>query len=260
MWVNPTRDMPGTLPEFQRFQYAFAAHIRNPKANPLPEGVDAQRMRIYRSLVYNNIENFLLSCFPVLKKILGARRWERLVRRFLDAHRSHSPFFREIPGEFIQFLQKEDSIPAGYPEFLIELAHYEWIELVLSVSTETPDWAMVDAKGSLLEGRPALNPVLANLYYQWPVHRLGPRTPADRADTYLLVFRDAGDEVRFIEINAFTARLISLLDTAAHTGRSALETIAAESRHPLPEVVLKGGLEIMRDLQARGALLGTYNQ
>jgi hypothetical protein len=119
---------------------------------------------------------------------------------------------------------------------------------------------MIDAGGSLLEGRPALNPVLANLYYHWPVHRLGPRTPAARADTYLLVFRDAGDEVRFIEINAFTARLISLLDTAAHTGRSALEIIAAESRHPLPEVVLKGGLEIMRDLQARGALLGTYNQ
>lgn len=119
---------------------------------------------------------------------------------------------------------------------------------------------MIDAGGGLLEGRPALNPVLANLYYHWPVHRLGPRTPAARADTYLLVFRDAGDEIRFIEINAFTARLIDLLDTTDHTGQSALELIAAESRHSAPQAVLQGGLEIMRDLQARGALLGVYNQ
>lgn len=260
MPVNPTPDMSSTLPEFQRFQYAFAAHIRNPKANPLPEGVDAQRMRIYRTLVYNNIENFLLSCFPVLRKLLGKRRWERLVRHFLDIHRSSSPFFREIPGEFIQFLQKEGSIPAGYPEFVLELAHYEWIELVLSVSTEAPDRAMVDATGNLLEGRPALNPVLANLYYHWPVHRLGPRFPAARADTYLLVFRDAGDQVCFVEINAFTARLISLLETEEHTGQAALEIIAAESRHPSPQVVVQGGLDILRDLQVRGALLGVFNQ
>jgi hypothetical protein len=251
--------MPGALPEFQRYQYAFTAHIRNPKANPLPRGIEARRMRIYRSLVYNNIENFLLSCFPVLKKILGARRWARLVRHFLDTHRSRSPFFREIPAEFIQFLQKDGSIPTGYPEFVLELAHYEWIELVLSVSNETPDWGVVDTAGSLLEGRPALNPVLANLYYHWPVHRLAPRASAACADTYLLVFRDAEDQVRFIEINAFTARLIDLLDTAEHTGQSALELIATESRHPAPEAVIRGGLEILRDLQARGALLGVYN-
>jgi hypothetical protein len=142
---------------------------------------------------------------------------------------------------------------------VLELAHYEWIELVLSVSNETPDWGILDTAGSLLEDRPALNPVLANLYYHWPVHRLAPRVPAARADTYLLVFRDSEDQVRFIEINAFTARLINLLDTTEHTGRSALEIIATESRHPAPEAVLQGGLEIMRDLQARGALLGVYN-
>ena len=252
--------MPDARPEFQRFQYAFTAHIRNPRTNPAPEGVEAQRMRIYRSLVYNNIENFLLGCFPVLKKILGTRRWTRLVRGFLDTHRSHSPFFREIPGEFIQFLQKEGSVPARYPEFVLELAHYEWIELVLSVSPEIPDWAIIDAKGSLLEGRPVLNPISANLHYHWPVHRLGPRIPAARADTYLLVFRDPDDEVRFIEINAFTSRLINLLDTTEHTGQSALEMIATESRHPSPETVIKGGQEIMRDLLARGALLGVLRE
>ncbi len=244
------------LPEFQRFQYAFTAHIRDPKVNRCPRGVEAQRMRIYRRLVYNNIESFLLSCFPVLRKVLGVRRWGRLVRAFLALHRSRSPFFRQIPDEFIQFLQTEWTSPAGYPEFMLELAHYEWIELALSISINVPDWEAVDPEGNLLEHRPILNPVLANLCYRWPVHRIGPRARIMPAETYLLVFRDSGDQIRFTEINAFTSRLVRLLETTQYTGQTALEIVAAESHHPSPEIVIQGGLEIMRDFRARGALLG----
>jgi uncharacterized protein len=250
------RAMSALLPEFQRFQYAFTAHIRDPKVNRCPRGVEAQRMRIYRRLVYNNIESFLLSCFPVLRKVLGTRRWRRLVRAFLAIHRSRSPFFRQIPDEFIQFLQTEWTSPADYPEFMLELAHYEWIELALSISINVLDSEGIDPEGSLLEQRPVLNPVLANLCYRWPVHRIGPRARIMPVETYLLVFRDTSDQIQFTEINAFTSRLVRLLETTEYTGQTALEIIAAESRHPLPEVVIQGGLEIMRDFRVRGALLG----
>lgn len=243
------------LPEFQRFQYAFTAHIRNPKDNPRPRGVEARRMRIYKRLVYSNLESFLLACFPVLNKVLGKRRWERLVRHFLAVHHSHSPYFRQIPEEFIQFLQGQKLLPAEYPGFVLELAHYEWIELALSVSTQEIDWEGIVREGSLLERYPVLNPVLANLRYSWPVHRIAPRTRVVRAETWLLVFRD-GDEIRFMEINAFTSRLLALLETDGTTGQAALEIIIAESGHPSPEVVIRGGLEVMCDLQARGVLLG----
>jgi hypothetical protein len=250
--------MSTLTPEFQRFQYAFTSHIRNPKVNLCPRGIESQRMRIYRRLVYQNIESFLLPCFPVLRKMLGERRWARLVRGFLAGHRSRSPFFRQIPEEFVQFLQTDGAVPATYPEFVLELAHYEWIELALATSTDTPHWAMIDPAGSLLEQRPILNPVLANLRYGWPVHRIAPRARVTTAETYLLVFRDARDQVQFTEINALTSRLVHLLESAEHTGRAALEIITEEARHPSPEVVLQGGLKIMRDLQARGALLGVF--
>ena len=250
------RAMSALLPEFQRFQYAFTAHIRDPKVNRCPRGVEAQRMKIYRRLVYNNIESFLLSCFPVLRKVLGTRRWRRLVRAFLAIHRSRSPFFRQIPDEFIQFLQTECTSLADYPEFMLELAHYEWIELALSISINVPDWEGIDPEGSMLVQRPVLNPVLANLCYRWPVHRIGPRARIMPVETYLLVFRDTSDQIRFTEINAFTSRLVRLLETTEYTGQTALEIIAVESRHPSPEVVIQGGLEIMHDFRARGALLG----
>lgn len=252
--------MPALLPEFQRFQYAFAAHVRDPVKNARPPGTDAARMRVYRRLVYGNIESFLLTCFPVLRKMLGGRRWERLVRAFVAVHRSRSPYFRDIPDEFIRFLQGEWAALPGYPEFMLELAHYEWVELALATSAEVPDWERIDADGDLLTQHPVMAPALANLCYQWPVHRIRPRVRILPADTRLLVFRDAEDRVRFVEINAFTARLMSLLETGAHTGRAALEILAAESRHPVPEAVIQGGAAAMRDLRSRGALLGVLRE
>ena len=48
------------LPAFQQYQYAFTAHIRDPRRNPRPAGVPARRMRVYNQLLYNNLESFLL--------------------------------------------------------------------------------------------------------------------------------------------------------------------------------------------------------
>ena len=243
------------LPEFQRYQLAFAAHIRDPKANPRPAGVEARRMKIYNALLYNNVESFLLACFPVLRQVLGVRKWAKLVRAFFSTHRSHTPYFRKIPDEFVQFLQNEWAPPDGYPPYLLALAHYEWIELVLSVSNRSVDRS-VDAAGDLLDGVPVLNPVLANLRYDWPVHRIAPRRHVLPAETCLLVFRDADDQVAFTEINAFTARLLALLEPGTLSGRAALEQVATESRHPDPALILHAGSAILEDLRSRGAILG----
>lgn len=247
---------PPALPEFQRYQFEFAAHIRDPGAHPRPAGVDARRMKIYSELLYNNVEGFLLACFPVLRKILGTRKWAKLVRAFFSTHRSHTPYFRQIPDEFMQFLQNEWTLPAGRPPYLLALAHYEWIELVLSVSNRSAD-CPVDANGNMLDDVPVLNPVLANLRYDWPVQRIAPRRKVQPAETWLLVFRDADDRVQFIEINAFTARLLSLLETGTLNGRATLQRIAAESRHPDPALILQAGAALLEDLRARGAIVGT---
>jgi len=111
--------------------------------------------------------------------------------------------------------------------------------------------------GDLVDGLPILNPVLANLHYDWPVHRIGPRRKIRPADTCLLVFRDAADQVQFSEINAFTARLLTLLESGTLSGRAALERIAAESRHPDPALILQAGGALLEDMRARGAILGT---
>jgi hypothetical protein len=191
----------------------------------------------------------------VLWKTLGARKWAKLVRAFFATHRSRTPYFRQIPDEFMQFLQNEWASPEDTPPYLLALAHYEWIELVLSVSNRSAD-RLFDSAGDLMAGVPLLNPVLANLHYDWPVHRIAPRRKMQAAETWLLVFRDDEDTVQFSEINAFTARLLTLLETGTLSGRAALEQIAAESRHPDPALILQAGGALLDDLRARGAILG----
>lgn len=249
-----------SLPEFQQYQYAFAAHIRDPNVHPRPQGVEARRMKIYNELLYNNTEGFLLSCFPVLREILGKPKWAKLVRAFFSTHRSHTPYFRQIPDEFLQFLQTEWQHDDRYPEYLIELAHYEWVELMLSVSNRAVDQTDIDVHGGLLDQRPVLNPVLANLRYRWPVQRIQPRVAIAPADTCLLVFRDADDQIQFMESNAFTARLMTLLEPGTITGRTALQTVAEESRHPHPAMLIEGGLSMLQNLRTRGAILGTARE
>jgi len=254
---------PNAPKPFQAYQFEFTRHIRDPKANARPKGASAQRMNVYNELLYNNLEGFLLACFPVLRSLLSDRKWAKLVREFFAEHRCHTPFFRQIPDEFVQYLQSERGVRAGDPPFMPELAHYEWIELVLSVSNKEAALDRIDPHGDLASGRPAFNPVLALLQYAYPVQRIGPhhkpRTPPAQP-TYLLVFRDQEFAVEFIELNPVSARLIDLLQSSKRSGEKLLKKVAKELKHPDPQVVLQGGLDILRELRAAGAILGTWRQ
>ena len=248
------------LPAFQRYQLAFTAHLRDPGAHPRPRKVEARRMALYRELLYNSVESALLTCFPVLRRILGKRKWGRLVRNFLALHRSHTTYFRQIPDEFIQFLQHEWTPAADYPPFMLELAHYEWIELVLSVSAREADLSVLDTCADLLQRCPVLNPVMAQLNYAYPVHRLGPKfrpVEAPAQTTHLLVLRDLADRMRFIVLNPVSARLVSLLETGELSGRAALLKLAEEIHHPDPEIMLRFGMDMLQNLHAEQAILGT---
>ena len=50
---------------FIEIQNEFMAHIREPKKNKKPSGIEDRRMSIYRDLFFNNIEgfDFFFSCY-----------------------------------------------------------------------------------------------------------------------------------------------------------------------------------------------------
>ncbi|MGD8933360.1 MAG: DUF2063 domain-containing protein, partial [Gammaproteobacteria bacterium] len=65
------------------------------------------------------------------------------------------------------------------------------------------------------------------------------------------------DEVKFLEINPVTARLVTLLqENPEITGELALDQIAREMNHPNPAIVTEGGLSALQELQGYGIVLG----
>lgn len=259
--MNPASPEEDTLPGFMHTQRNFAAHIRDPQRNPAPQDVEARRMAIYSELFYNNVENFVSSGFPVLRSLYGEQEWHAMVREFFSHHQCQTPLFLEITQEFLDYLQNEREAAAGDPPFLLELAHYEWVELAIAVDEQQLDVTGIHRTGDLLDGIPLLSPLAWPLSYHYPVHRISPefrpQQPGEQP-THLIVYRDLEDEVGFMEINGVTARLLLLI--AAHPAKSGLQLltqIANELQHPSPETVIQGGLATLQELRAHDILLGT---
>ncbi len=247
----------------ERLQREFAAHIRDPEHMPAPEGIEDRRMAIYRDLFFNNVSQLLAQGFPVLHRILGQLAWKAMVRDWFVRHRAQTPLFLELPQEFLDYLQHERVPAQGDPPFLLELAHYEWVELALAIDERDAALPGVDPDADLLAGRPALSPLAWPLAYAWPVHRISPDyQPAEPPPepTRLVVYRDQRDRVGFLEINRVTARLLELLGEQGRpdSGRACLMRIAAELDHPDPAVVVEGGAAILAELRARSVLLGAW--
>lgn len=242
-------------------QYAFAAHIRDPRHAPAPAGVEPRRMAIYTELFFNNVSSLLAANFPVIRRLHDDAAWDARVRAFYRDHRAHTPLFTEIAREFIRHLEARADIGAGDPPFLVELAHYEWCELALSLDEADADAVGCDRAGDVLAGVPVLSPLARVLAYRWPVHRIGPdfvpQEPAPQPVLLLLV-RDRDDEVRFVEIDALTAMLIERL--GANRGRSGtgcIDDLLAELGRDGDEALRASGAAILRHLRERDVILGT---
>lgn len=242
---------------FQQAQRAFAANIRNPQAHPIPADVEARRMKIYQELFYKNIEGFLSGGFPIARQLYSDEQWGSLVREFIEHHRCETPYFLQISEEFLAFLQQRQATQID-PPFLLELCHYEWVELALDVAEETfPE--DVDPAADLLDNIPVLSPLVWSLCYQYPVHLIGaafqPEAPGDQP-TYLVVYRNRRDEVKFMEANAVTARLLELMQNSPVTGRDLLMQIVDEMKHPKPEVILEFGTGLLNDFRELEIIAG----
>jgi len=240
--------------------HGFAAHLRDPAGAPPPPDLEARRLQVYRDLFYNNLQSLLAGNFPVIRRLLDDAAWHALVRDFYREFRCRTPLFPEISREFIQYLQSREA-GRGDPPWLVELAHYEWVELALDISEADESDLAHDPAGDLLAGAPAPSPLAWALAYAWPVHRLAPGfLPAvpPPVPTFLLVQRDAAGKVRFNETSAPTFRLLQRLDEApALSGREQLAALANEAGRAGDESFMTEGAAMLQRLRDARVLLGT---
>jgi uncharacterized protein len=213
-------------------------------------------MQIYRQLAYNNVECFLATWFPVVKATLGAAPWAALVRDFLRRRRCETPYLFEIGEEFLSYLQDERGRIDDDPPFLLELAHYEWVELALEIAEASPPEETPALLEDPLSQTIYLSELAWPLAYRFPVHRIGPDyrfySPPPEP-TLLLVYRDRDDKVRFMEIGVSAYRLLAMLQ---HDGPIAAGTVLGATEEALEPRDQTPGLRDLLTELARLSVIG----
>jgi hypothetical protein len=247
---------------FQEKQLAFAAHIRDPQHVPAPEGIEDRRMAIYRELFFNNLKSLLSTTFPVLSTLMGDEKWRTLIRQFMIHHRAETPYFLQLPEELLRFLQSEYEAQNNDYPFLLELAHYEYIELALNTADEANDLDGIDPAGDLLREVPVKSVLAWAFAYQYPVHRISPDflpdTPGEEP-VYLAIYRNREDKTSFMELNPLTAGLLDAIDNNAGTlsGEALLRRLGESIQYPDIDGLVAHGHAAMQQMLDLDILVGT---
>ncbi|MDW3096197.1 MAG: putative DNA-binding domain-containing protein [Gammaproteobacteria bacterium] len=253
--------MPKSEHNFKDIQFEFTAHLRDPEKNSAPANIEDRRMEIYRGLLYKNVQGFLSSGFPVTRKLYNDEDWHKMVRDFFSTHTSHSPYFKDISKEFLIYLNEEREPQPEDPGFLLELTHYEWLEIMLSFLDAEIEWSNINKEGNLLKQIPVLSPLVQLNRYDYPVHKIKPDFQPDTTPeqpTFILVYRDQQDKVGFMAMNPVTARLVELVASNENrTGEEILLTIAKEIPSLSQDVILHGGHSTLTQLRGKDVVLGT---
>lgn len=252
--------LPNNKKSLRDLQYEFTRYLRDPENVSPPEGVDKQRAAVYQELVYNGIANFIANSFPVLRKITADDAWHHMLHDYICNHQSRTPLFPKMPLEFLHYLQYACPQHPEYPDFILELATYEWSSTCIKLDVREIDMHGIDTEGDLLMGVPVLNPVIMPQTYKYPVHQIGPNFIPDKPSevpVYLLVYRRKNDRTSFIELNPVSARLVECIQTNDNKiGMQLLQMIVEELNHPEPQVVIKSGHEMMLEMQRKDIILG----
>lgn len=250
--------------EFETLQRQFAKSIRYPSAPIEGElsSVEERRLKIYRELFFNNVEGFISGTFPVLKSLVNEHTWLKLVRLFFQQHQAETPYFLEISEEFLAFLQQHLASFSEHeiqlPAYALELAHWEWMEL-LADRTDTS----VDAVSHTFNNKMAEIDISAyytivetawGVSYQYPVHKAAPGVELSPSPTCLIIYRNTQDLVGFVEVNPMSLALFDALKNNQNTSLKDVLSDIAKQQGMDADLVINGGLQIAEQWQALGIL------
>jgi len=246
-------------PRFFHVQRAFTEHLRDPDNAPPPDGLARERVAVYSNAVIRNAETFISDNFPRVKAVMPEEAWSAMVRDYFLRHRSTTPLFVELPGEFLNYLDELREEPDD-PPFLYELAHFEMLETEVSADESRIDDSDVDPLGDVMRGIPVVNPTLRLVRYAFPVHSIDETSRfADSPDspTFILAFRDREHRYGTIDVNVASARAVELLLAGDElSGEAVMRALAGEFNLADVDAVVAGGREILGRFVERDVILG----
>ncbi len=245
--------MNGT--DLAHLQHRFTRAVRSGTCYDPPSGrpaIDEKRMRIYHRLVFNALDALLSGAFPRCRAVLGTQRWSALIHAFLERHPAQTPYFHHLGAELLRFLQRDGCPEADPPPWLVQLMDWEWQEMEVTMDENQPTR---NHRPPDPEGRFRLAPTARLKHYDWPVHQARPGEPLPRDETWLIVWRDADDEIHSARPAPAMAALLRTMDGNRTLAQCLLQT--AEVFGMKPDRSWSLAAPFIHELLRRGALVDT---
>lgn len=241
----------------QLSQQAFINHIKDPKKHPQIKGIEDRRMKIYRDLFFNNILGFVSGSFPVLHSLYQEADWQQLVRQFFIKHDCHSPYFVDISSAFIEFLSEQYTLQKNDHPFMLELAHYEWVELEISIRKQQHHYERLTLE-QLADAPLVVGELAWPLSYSFAVHQISdeniPEQPVE-GGVHLIVYRDEDDDVQFMQINGVTALLMQILTQNPGVNMAQINATLGEALPQFDSHVLQAGaIDMVQKMADKGII------
>jgi hypothetical protein len=190
-----------TLPQLRRLQRLAGAVIMRPLARgwnmqrrwidgrptqqvaaqfikPNDRLTSFERIEIYNKQYWFRLIDCLIEDFPGLQAVLGRPRFNVLARAYLDQCPSRSFSLRNLASRLVPFLQKNPRLIAPRRELALDMAKFEWAQIVAFDGPALPALTVDDLLGKPpAKLRLALQPYITVLKLNYPL------------DTYALKLR-----------------------------------------------------------------------
>jgi hypothetical protein len=217
-----------------------------------------RRLGLYRQLVRYNVSHVVGLMLGRTRARLEAHRpgaFDGSLAGFLADRGPRTPHLRDVPGEFLAWAAPRWRGDAELPGWLADFASLELVDFTLGTAPgpSPPPLAEVTAERGLVFSGPR---VLLRL--DWAVHEVPPgdlEAAPSRRPTHLLVYRDAEQCARSLDLTPLAAALLERLLEGRPLGAAMVEACAAEA-HPLDDAVLRSAAQMLAELGERGVLLG----
>lgn len=238
-------------PDFKSIQADFTGRIRYGDDKPLPVGVSEQRMQVYQELLFNNVYSVFERCFPVIFSLLSQQQSKEMVHDFLCNSHCQTPYFHHLPYELVCYLSRVKL--ENYP-YLAQLADYEWLELEVELS----DDSIQEQYDSTLELNSSVvfSSTIRIKQYDYEVEKINKNyQPKLHQSSYLLLYRNENDEVKFVKLNEMSFYLIELLSSG-----NSIEVACKKTHIKFSDIeyklIMTGAIELIQNWYELGFVIG----
>ncbi len=220
-------------------------------------GCGPKRLLAYHEMVHGRLFKTIRSYLGPAAEQLGSDRLRADVDAWIAEPGPKTRYFRDIPAEFLAWVEPRWAADESLPPWLLELAHHQ--VLIRTIRNDPRPVGEPTGVGLDLDAAIACNQTVRLVRYEWAVHHL-PKQPTPRQapaaePTTVIAYRGHDEQPAFVDVKPRSAHMLERL-LAGATLREALFGACEAMGETLDDAILSVTAVTLADLIDRHILLG----